>query len=342
MGSSAPDPCEQLREQAAGWFSRMRRPDADDFRDEFEAWLAAEPEHLAVYNRISGRFSDAKVLRADAGFQPHKPATSGASWWRKPALVSSVAAILILIAGWLVVSTDSFHSGPSPLIAERTNGVANPSQLATARGEIRTVRLADGSRVTLDTDSLLTVAFSSARRQLRLERGRARFDVAHESRPFVIAAGDGTVTARGTLFDVAIDPRNSVRVVLLRGAVDVANLTRSEAVSPAPAIRKLTPGNAVEYGPAGSAIEPIAFAKAQPSWPEGLVDFDQAPLSDIIEQANRYSSLHISLGDPALATLKISGRFRINDAERLAENAAQVFNLSVDRSTPGEIVLSPR
>src|SRR3546814_6360827 len=72
----------------------------------------------------------------------------------------------------------------------------------TVVGGRRNIRLADGSVVELDEGSELSTDFNKSRRELKLERGRARFEVAHEGRPFIVLAGGGSVTARGTVFDV--------------------------------------------------------------------------------------------------------------------------------------------
>src|SRR3546814_15110866 len=85
------------------------------------------------------------------------------------------------------------------------------TELASKIGEIRTVALEDGSRVTLDTDTILHIAYSPTERGLKLERGRARFDVSYDaSRPFVVFAGGGSITAHGTVFDVAVVDRHEI------------------------------------------------------------------------------------------------------------------------------------
>ena len=194
----APERNEQLRLEASAWFARMRRDDAARFRSEFDSWLA-RPEHLAAYNRIAERFSDAKLLRSQAT-TPRADEPIGRRSWRRLLVLGTALALLLLTCAALPVLVP----GSQPDVAD-TGAVSTPTQVATLRGEIRTVRLPDGSKVTLDADTLLTVSFGKASRRLRLERGRARFEVAHETRPFVVAAGDRSVTARGTIFDVSID-----------------------------------------------------------------------------------------------------------------------------------------
>jgi transmembrane sensor len=333
MGSTAPDRGEALREQAATWFARMRRPDAEDFRAEFESWLAQDLKHRAAYNRIAGRFSEAKILRD--GASPCARDRITRPFRRHRTLVLAATLSLLLTAGWLLLTASGSFRGESRLAAAAGNA-STPIHLESARGQIRTLRLTDGSLVTLDADSQLAVAFTSLRRQFRLVRGRARFDVAHEARPFIVAAGSGTVTARGTLFDVAFGSQGRVSVVLLRGAVDVA-VTPQNGTDPV--VQQLKPGRAVEYRTNDRVITPVVLTKTQPDWLEGLTDFHETELSAIVAQANRHSATQIRLGDPELGSLKLSGRFRINDAQRLSDNAARIFGLSADRTRPNEIVL---
>src|SRR3546814_18679815 len=79
----------------------------------------------------------------------------------------------------------------------------------------------DLSRVTLDTDSLVLTKFDRDLRDVRLVRGRARFNVEKDNRPFVVAAGNGTITALGTSFDVGLARDERVTVQLFEGSVDV-------------------------------------------------------------------------------------------------------------------------
>lgn len=88
-------------------------------------------------------------------------------------------------------------------------------------GEIRTFSLSNGSLNTLDRDSRISVGLTPQRRDIVLVRGRARFSVVHESRPFAVKAGNGTVIARGTLFDVTLRPGTQAVVTLIEGLVDV-------------------------------------------------------------------------------------------------------------------------
>src|SRR3546814_14384292 len=86
---------------------------------------------------------------------------------------------------------------------------ARAETYATGHGAIRRFTLADGSLVTLDTDSRVAVVIDRSKRHALLLRGRARSVVAADPRPFPIQAGNGDVgTAQG-----AIDVKSAERRV---------------------------------------------------------------------------------------------------------------------------------
>lgn len=333
------DDAERLREEAATWFARMRRPDAEAFRAEFEQWLS-KPDHLIVYNRIAERFSDGKVLRSRP--EPVANASKAKSRVGRALMVAAATVLAIIAAGLIAALSGPFRPQfPSkPEYADLAMLEAGaPVELATARGEIRHMRLVDGSIVTLDADSLLMVSFTGSTRHLRLERGRARFDVTHERRPFMVSAGKGTITAGDTVFDVALDGHHAVQVALLNGKVEIA--ARYAAGIADPVLHVLEAGSAAIIEPSGKIVLE-QFAAAQSEWPSGMADFDKVPLGRVIEQAARYSTLRIRIDDPELASRPISGRFRVDQPEKLADNLADILTLQIDRRTPGEILLRPR
>ena len=107
-----------------------------------------------------------------------------------------------------------------------------PDDYQTAAGERRVVTLADGSRLSLDASSEVTVQYRKHARDLHLLKGQARFDVAHDkSRPFSVVAGNQRVIATGTAFNIDMaGPK--VFVTLIEGHVVVVNET--EGATPAP------------------------------------------------------------------------------------------------------------
>lgn len=321
------DPMMDIPSAAAMWLSRMQRPDCERYRAQFEEWLGDRPEHRAAYNKAAARFHDARLL-------------SGSDRWksvvRPPAMGLRVAyqavwsILLVLLAGglvWLVLPAVGLR------LEEKQNyplsgTVPQSAMIESRQGRIASERLADGSTATIDTGGKLRTTFVEDSRDIWLERGRARFSVVHDGRPFVVHAAGGSVTATGTLFDVAVGADGSVRVTLLEGGVDV----RPEATDPS-RVRSLKPGQMLRFSAIDSSLKVANAGRQDSAWPQGIAEFDAAPLAEVIEQANRYANLPIHLGEEKLGLTKVSGRFRINEADRLAGNLAHMLDLQVERTS---------
>jgi transmembrane sensor len=347
MSDSGRDPMDdnQLLQEAAAWFARMRGPDAESSREEFEAWLARGALHRRAYNRAAEIFAMGKLL-ADEDDPDLSDSSSAPVRSRRTALAATAVLLLVVIAaGWLTFGGTADRDSSSPQMAANDRQAEGQAALRiTAAGEPRSVRLADGSVVKLYPGTTLGIDYQAALRRLTLDQGAARFDVAHESRPFVVFAGGGSITARGTLFDVALaDRRVSVR--LIEGVVEV-RLPASTADSRGSARQmRLTAGEAVSFPAKRSTTS--EQPTAQPSASERSVasairDYDSIRLADLVAQANRTASRQIRFADPAIGEREVSGRFRIDDTALLAERLALLFDLAIDRSQAGEIVLRPR
>ncbi|GAA0458064.1 MULTISPECIES: FecR family protein [Sphingomonas] len=337
---------DQLLEEGSFWFARMRGPDAEMHRAQFDAWLARGAAHLGAYNRAGEIFALGKFLAESPNAEASEARASaygGSSWW-KGFVWLALVVVTVGTGAWIKRDAliDAFGYAPE-IAAEQAPTLRPGIALATRVGERRSFTLADGSKVTLDPDSQLLAALGTERRELSLKRGRARFDVAHESRPFVVFAGGGSVTARGTIFDVIVGKSDAVTVRLLRGAVDVVRPATSRDAKPA--VARLAPGEEFSFGETGvpdlGASTKTSGATAPEPAPAALAarEYSMAPLSAVIAETNKGSGLLIRAADPAIGALKVSGRFRIDDPERVAERLATLFDLEIDRSHSDEIVL---
>lgn len=285
-----------LRREAAGWFARMRGPEAERWRTEFEAWFAVA-EHRAAYNRASEVFGLGKLLRDEGGFVelPRRA-------FARNVVAGAATAGLLGAGGWLA----------------RTGRGRQDGIVATRRGEIRAVALADGSTATLDTETRLALQIGAERR-VTLVHGRARFVVAPDLRRFVVTAGTSTVVAHGTVFDVTREAGGTA-VALLEGRVEVAD---------AGTVLPLAPGEGIRREASGGLVRERA-ASRDAEWPAGIAVFETARLAEVIGTANRYGPETLVLAGPDLADLKVSGRFRVNDPRLLAPRLARMFGLRVE------------
>lgn len=342
---------DQLMDEASHWFARMRGPDAEHFRPLFDEWLAEDATHLGAYNQAGEVFALGKFLSETPDFQTiadrNKP-DAEYSW--RPLAIAACALLFVGLGAWLNWGVIASRFGPgvtdTPQVVANDTGVRH---FAADQGKHRDLTLEDGSKIALEAGSRLTARFTTKRRELMLERGQARFEVAHEQRPFVVKAGGGSVTARGTIFDVVIGRDNAVTVRLLRGAVDVERPAGNGAAGAVhPNITRLAPGETLSFG---SSIIPTLVEDVIPttgSVPStshasmGAIEFEKTPLSQVIARTNHGSALPIRLADPAIGALEVSGRFKIDDPAQVAERLAALFDLQVDRTRRDEIVLKAR
>jgi transmembrane sensor len=212
-------------------------------------------------------------------------------------------------------------------------GGTSTSSYATAHGEQRSVILADGSRLMLNTDTALDVDLDRHARRVRLRQGEAMFEVIHDAdRPFVVEADGNTISDIGTQFNV----RNSgdrTMVAVLEGAVAVARDGRTA---------ELTSGEQIVAGD-GIWMRGNADPAMASGWTQGRLVFQSTPLGEAVAEVNRYGPEHLVIADPSLAPLKISGEFRIGNTAALVRALQSVYPIRAEHDRDdGEINLHRR
>ncbi|HEV2594243.1 MAG TPA: FecR domain-containing protein [Sphingomicrobium sp.] len=334
-----------LLEEAAAWFARMRGPDAEESRAEFEKWLARGALHRRAYNRAAEVFAMGKLL-ADDGRQDVAPVARAT--WREPRLLGamSAAVLLTVTTGWLLVHANSAdRNGPYEQSQSSLITTAPVAEFTTSSAS-QSIRLADSSLVYLAGGTHLAVQFGHTERRLLLEHGFARFYVAHEQRPFVVSAGGGYVVAHGTVFDVAVAANRRVTVGLVEGVIEVTAPMAPNDHARERQRRRLRPGETMSFAaveaPASTTTNVEALSEPADSSgkaPAGAVDYSSIPVAELVRLADAGSARPIRIPDEAIARLHVSGTFRIDNTDRLADRLAALFDLVVDRSNPAQIVL---
>jgi transmembrane sensor len=333
MANDCP-PFDPEREAAAYWFARMRRPDAVLFKAEFEQWLAESEKHRRAYNQIAETFSLGKNLTADLAspggtLRPRTAARRGELLF--------VALTVILGCGFAVALWCERFGLSNALSITAGADRASSVELSTNTGQLKSVRLADGSLVTLDSNSHVAATFTKSNRILRVGQGRARFAVAHETRPFIVDAGTGRVIARGTVFDVTVGNDGQIEVKLLQGVVDVYARTALHTHAQSSHGRRLAAGQQLAISQGTPALSVTSLT--DDGWMHSPIDYDGARLADLVAQANFKAARPIRLQGNGLGEIKVSGTFRVSDTGRLAARIADLFDLTDDTSSPSEIVL---
>lgn len=314
------DSVRKIDEIASEWLAR-RDSEAWSDADQrgFDAWLDESPLHRVAFLRIEHVWERASRLEAlGAGvrrgevpppgqwnFSPFANAAdierdrdrSGiARSGRVRAIAASIALAAALGLAWSV-----WPAGPA---------------YRTPVGGLAVVPMADGSTITLNTDSRIRVTMSEKERHVELERGEAFFDVAKDpGRPFVVNAGDQRVIAVGTQFSVRREG-DEIRVVVTEGRVRV----EPEGHASVAAREPLTAGAVALANNAGVLLQQQALPEAQEalSWRTGVLVFRDLTLTEAVAEFNRYNSRKIVIEDPGIATLRIAGSFRATNLDAFA------------------------
>ncbi|MFT3790425.1 MAG: FecR domain-containing protein [Rudaea sp.] len=181
-------------------------------------------------------------------------------------------------------------------------------------GDTKVVSLADGSTVTLNTDTVIHVALSAAERRIDLERGEAFFEVAKDpQRPFVVNAAGQRIVAVGTKFSVLREALDT-RVVVTEGRVKVEELQGGATVGTA---TELPAGSIAQAGSAGVLVKRASVAEAETymSWRSGYIALRDTELAAAVAEFNRYNRKQLVIADPSIATLRIGGNLRAANVE---------------------------
>lgn len=309
--------------EAADWHARLgaRTVSTDDL-EAFFAWRT-RPGNADAWARVERVWRESGALAGDPAVEAALEAALARGEGRRRSRRPPPLAVGLLAAGLAALAAGGW-------VWWDRQGV-----IATGVGEQREVRLADGSRVRLDTDSRVRVRMTASGRGVALERGQALFTVARDpARPFVVAAGETRVTAVGTVFDVRRDPAG-VRVTLVSGVVEV------DGGGDRPAPARMTAGQQGRVTAAGLEVRAVDTAAAT-GWAEGRIVFRDTPLAAAVAEVNRYLDDPIVLEAGASGGTPVNGVFRTGDRDAFVSAAAGGLDLRATHRADGAVVLGPR
>ena len=305
---------------AAGWVAREDRGPLDaGEREALAAWLRADARHFGAYARARAVFAQTRRVASAAAAGPGAATGPAVAPNRRGGRARLAAAAAIAALAWLL-------HGHAPV-----GGLPAGIAYRTGLGEVLRMPLADGSVVTLDSRSEVRVAYTAGRRDVRLLRGEALFDVAHDrARPFVVHSGDATVTAVGTSFAVAapVGEGGAVRVLVREGRVDVAPAGRASRVARLEANQA-----AAARADAAVRVERLApeSVRDRLAWREGMLAFQGDTLAEAADRFGRYSRVRIVIDDPGLARRRVAGLYSANDPAGFARSVALSLGVVAER-----------
>lgn len=343
-----PGPAER---DALAWFVRSRGGLSEAQAREMAAWQAQDPANAQALARWQADWEQIDALPAQgvaqlrahlaqdlareraAASRPARGWLAGA-WAGNAAMAASVA---VVAAGGLLAW---HHWQQQPLFEKH---------IATRTGEQVDVQLPDGSSLRLDTATAIDVALFRQRREVRLPEGQAVFRVQGDAaRPFDVLAGPLRITVVGTRFSVRNTPgiqgEEGVRVAVEEGRVRVA---RADATAGAVVV-ELTAGQQIASDAAG-LLGPVAAVPASgiAPWRESRVSFDNTPLAQALAEFGRYGPTRLTVRDPGVAALRLTGTFDPRRLDNFVRVLPQVLPVRMqappdaDQGALTEIVAAP-
>jgi transmembrane sensor len=325
---------QQRLEEAAQWQLRLAREPSLERSAEYVAWIA-DAHNLSAREAIADAWSGVgamdtapEVLELRQQALTRLRRTSAGRWGSKKlrARVAAAAAALVLFGG------SALYLALRPA-----------TDYETAIGERRIVALPDGSRISMDSDTKVRVVYYKTGRSITLDRGRSRFDVAHDpSRPFTVTAGAETVVAVGTTFDVEKLP-STVLITLIQGQVVIKDTSPASGSSKSenPASVSLKVGEQFVVAKNVRPAVVTADLRIAAAWEAGHLVFRDEPLGDAVLRVNRYTDRPVVI-DPSIAEIRISGVFNAGDIGSFVSAITSYFPVQASTTGSNSIFLQPR
>lgn len=342
---------DPLQLQAADWVGRLSNSSLSvEETLAWQEWMRADARHAEAFHRFEQISRSLRMMeppQAPGKWQLERDSYDGSvplsdwqarkrsSGWRltSRAALAAALALMVVAAAWVMLASGWISPHPSQEV------------MMTRVGENRVVHLTDGSTVTLGGDTRLEWTFTSRQRQLALSHGEALFEVARDaSRPFKVRAGDATVTALGTAFNVRRASDHTV-VAVTNGRVVVEPAAH---LLPVAVLREFKPKlrpvrvDAGQQTVAGSeGIERatrIEDVGSTTSWQKGRLTFRLQPLRYVLEDVNRYSRKPIVAADEHEGSLLVSGTVIGDNVDGWVASLEHAFGLTAVEED-GRIVL---
>ncbi|MEN0035497.1 MAG: FecR family protein [Cellvibrio sp.] len=310
-------------DEAVTWLSHFWSGDADETSyAEWQRWRAADPSHERAWQQIEAMDSrwnqGMQNLTANSALQ----ALSAPRGNRRQVLKALSLMTVAVGAGWAAQ-----RQMPWP---------AWVADARTATGKSQAMTLADGSKITLNTDSAINLTFNELARGVELIQGEifvaTATDRATPQRPFVVHSASGSLSSLDAEF-LLHQRKEDVLVSVLKGSA----LVHPKHFAGAPL--QLDEGQSVIFSE--NRIAATQSLSNQAAWLDGVLIASNTPLAEFIADLSRYYPGSISC-DPTIAGLRFSGTFPLSQIQRIPVALMQVIPIQVQTFGPWFTRLTPR
>lgn len=342
----------ETRDEATRWLARLERGLREEEGPALREWLNQRANRDSIVE-AARLWHGPEVLGVLSTLFPVSP-LSGKRKTRQNILTMSVAAAIAALV--VILSTYVLDNGLPwahvPDSRVRARSVPASRTYSTAIGETREVKLPDGTVITLNTGTRVTVAYWPRSRNAYLPGGEASFRVREDpERPFYVLAGSRLFQTGGGNFNLRVRTPERLELTVTEGSVN-ALYARTE-LPDTPALARLrdnmphgdTTVAAVETAQMEPGLQFVRKIRAREAddllaWHRGLIIFKAEPLEDAIAEVDRYTTTRFELADDKLRDVRISGDFRTGDIDGLLLALRQDLLIDSRRDRQGHVVLT--
>ncbi|WP_300756310.1 FecR family protein [Janthinobacterium sp.] len=324
MSSTSAQIDPRAAHDAAAWLVRLRSEDCSAHEQlAWQAWRSSDPAHEAAWQRAELLCHSLGLLPPVAGMRVlDRPIRK-----TRRSTVKTLAALIA--AGPLLWGADHLAGGP-----------AWRADVHTARGEIRAMTLDDGTRIVLNTDTALDIAYGRQERLIDLRSGEIHIetapDIASPPRPLLVQTEQGRIRAIGTRFSVRHDDalfQARTQVAVMQGAVEIRPKHGELATR---VLKAGEQSSFTEY--AISTTMPLA--PHVDAWSRGVLVADNTPLGVLLAEIARYRHGVLRCA-PELASLPVSGTFQLKDTDKLLHLLQRSLPIRLRQRTRLWITIEP-
>ncbi len=334
---------EDIQELACLWISRLDRGLSDDEKVALDEWLSESNAHRQALLDAASLWDDMSVLNELSGLFPHPQTREHNKGTRNKRIMWGMAATFFVLTVALSAIVQRVWFNSVPQFASVSDKVQ------TGIGEQKNVTLADGSKLLLNTNSVVTIDFSSNARNIVLLKGEAHFEVAHDkSRPFSVTAGNNTVTAIGTAFNMQYVDDNAFELVVTDGKVLVKDRFKVSSNVSLFSNKPITEEGLLMFAGEKATVQGKLEERENLSqhdidddlaWQQGMIVFKGEPLEAVLAEIGRYTPIRFTLSDNALKKRRVAGYFKVGDIDGLLSALKNSFNIDYQKVTETSIEL---
>lgn len=356
------------RQQAVMYVTRLYSGELTS-REEIQLrhWRQEHASHEAEWQAALSTYDmTSDLYRNDPNVIPTIPSHGWLTWFASAASIGFVSLLLMLQSSVFVpaslpesaishIGTGVLQAAAPQITPEvvaspsfrMTSQLFEPDSLAmpykTEIGEVSTISLTDGSELTLNTNTQLSIEFTDAHRRVTLSSGEVFFNIAKDTqRPFIIDTGAKQIEVLGTQFSVRkLSDESLLKVVVLEGEVAVYKTESGDATELAgPA---LLAGDIASFDKNNQVIQQNQLTQASQAqaWRQGIVRFDNESLEKVVFELNRYRTHKMSISDAHIKQLRLSGVFHLADGENIVSALEGTLPILVKRDAQ-QIIITKR